>query len=100
LHLNDHAAFRKLLPSKIFEYAATAKPMMASVAGFAAEFLESDVEGVEIFPPCYIPEMIQSPDRHLAGPGQIERLTLKKKYSQKFVMQEMTKDILAMGGDS
>ena len=36
LHLNAHAAFEKVLPSKIFEYAATGKPIWAGVAGYAA----------------------------------------------------------------
>lgn len=51
LHLNDHAAFHKVLPSKLFEYAATGKPVFAGVAGHAAEFL-SRVPNVVIFPPC------------------------------------------------
>ena len=38
LHLNDYAAFRKVLPSKIFEYAATGKPILAGVAGYMQNF--------------------------------------------------------------
>lgn len=52
LHLNDHAAFRKVLPSKIFEYAATGKPILAGVSGFAENFLENEVESAHVFPPC------------------------------------------------
>ena len=37
LHLNAQAAFEKVLPSKIFEYAATGKPIWAGVAGYAAQ---------------------------------------------------------------
>lgn len=51
LHLNDHSAFHKVLPSKLFEYAATGKPILAGVAGYAAGFLER-VPNVAIFPPC------------------------------------------------
>lgn len=51
LHLNDHPAFRKVLPSKLFEYAATGKPILAGVAGHAAEFL-GRIPNVAIFPPC------------------------------------------------
>jgi len=52
LHLNDHDAFRRVLPSKIFEYAATGKPIWAGVAGYAADFLRTHVTNVEVFPPC------------------------------------------------
>ena len=52
LHLNDYTAFKKVLPSKIFEYAATGKPIWAGVGGYAADFLREYVENVAIFPPC------------------------------------------------
>ncbi|MSQ98851.1 MAG: glycosyltransferase WbuB, partial [Xanthomonadales bacterium] len=52
LHLNDHPAFQKVLPSKIFEYAATGKPILAGVAGYPAEFLRDRVPGCEVFEPC------------------------------------------------
>ncbi|MBF0420154.1 MAG: glycosyltransferase family 4 protein [Magnetococcales bacterium] len=52
LHLNNHEAFRKVLPSKIFEYAAIGKPIWAGVGGYAAEFLRLEVANVAIFPPC------------------------------------------------
>lgn len=51
LHLNDYAAFRKVLPSKIFEYAATDKPVIAGVAGYAAEFLRTNVTNLILFDP-------------------------------------------------
>ena len=52
LHLNDFDAFRKVLPSKIFEYAATGKPIWAGVAGYAAEFLAEHVSNATVFAPC------------------------------------------------
>jgi glycosyltransferase involved in cell wall biosynthesis len=51
LHLNDYAAFRRVLPSKIFEYAATGRPIWAGVAGHAADFLGKHVKDALIFPP-------------------------------------------------
>jgi glycosyltransferase involved in cell wall biosynthesis len=52
LHLNDCDAFRKVLPSKIFEYAATGKPVLAGVAGYSAQFLQKYVENSAVFTPC------------------------------------------------
>ncbi|KZX84975.1 glycosyltransferase WbuB [Oleiphilus sp. HI0009] len=51
LHLNDCKAFEKVLPSKIFEYAATGKPILAGVAGYAAEFIDNEVSNAEVFSP-------------------------------------------------
>lgn len=52
LHLNAHEAFTRVLPSKIFEYAALGKPIWAGVAGHAAEFLRAEVSNAAVFPPC------------------------------------------------
>ena len=43
LHLNDFLSFRKVLPSKIFEYAASGKPIIAGVAGCAKDMLLNEV---------------------------------------------------------
>jgi hypothetical protein len=51
LHLNDYPAFRKVLPSKIFEYAALGKPIWAGVSGYAAEFLRKEVDNCAVFNP-------------------------------------------------
>jgi UDP-N-acetylglucosamine:LPS N-acetylglucosamine transferase len=52
LHLNDYPAFRKVLPSKIFELATFNKPIIAGVAGFSAEFIKSEVSHSFVFDPC------------------------------------------------
>lgn len=62
LHLNDHPAFHKVLPSKIFEYAALGKPIWAGVAGYAAQFLRSEVPNASIFNPCDVEGAIRGFD--------------------------------------
>jgi len=57
LHLNAHAAFEKVLPSKIFEY-AHGKPIWAGVAGHAARFIASEVPNAAVFAPCNVPDAI------------------------------------------
>jgi len=52
LHLGAHAAFEKVLPSKLFEYAALGKPVLAGVAGFAARFVREEISNSAVFPPC------------------------------------------------
>lgn len=52
LHLNNYDAFKRVLPSKIFEYAATNKPILAGVAGTAEVFLNKNVTDAWVFNPC------------------------------------------------
>ena len=94
LHLNDHAAFHKVLPSKLFEYAATGKPILAGVAGYPAEFLHSKISGVELFKPCDSIEMIASLERLLVSSQFIDRTEFCKKYARKTIMREMARDVL------
>ena len=52
LHLNDYDAFRKVLPSKLFEYGAMGKPIWAGVSGYAAEFIRTELDNSAVFHPC------------------------------------------------
>ena len=51
LHLNDFKAFEKVLPSKVFEYGAYDKPIIAGVAGYAHKFIETNIENHILFMP-------------------------------------------------
>lgn len=51
LHLNDYDAFKKVLPSKIFELGAYDKPIIAGVAGFANQFIEDNIPNKILFLP-------------------------------------------------
>ena len=50
LHLNNKKAFEKVIPSKIFEYAVTGKPIVAGVAGYPATFIGEHIDGVGYSP--------------------------------------------------
>ena len=60
LHLNDIPAFEKVLPSKIFEYGATGKPIVAGVAGYASRFIEENLENALVFRPLSVEGMVAS----------------------------------------
>ena len=60
LHLNDSAAFMKVIPSKVFEYAALGKPIWAGVAGYPAEFLRSEVKNSSVFSPCSVSDALRA----------------------------------------
>ena len=52
VHLNDYPAFKNVLPSKLFEYAASGRPIIAGVQGNVATFIENNIDNAAIFPPC------------------------------------------------
>lgn len=60
LHLNDYDAFRKVLPSKIFEYAVLGKPIWAGVAGYSAQFIRDHITNAAVFSPCNVEEAEKS----------------------------------------
>jgi len=49
LHLDDKKAFYKAIPSKLFEYAATKKPIIAGLRGTAKCFAKENIENSLIF---------------------------------------------------
>ena len=51
LQLNDLDCFTKVLPSKVFEYAAFDKPIIAGVAGFTRQFIETNVPNCILYHP-------------------------------------------------
>jgi glycosyltransferase involved in cell wall biosynthesis len=94
LHLNDYQAFLKVLPSKIFEYAATGKPIVAGVAGHAADFLRSNVPGVIIFQPCNAEEMVAAVRRAEKMARPVDRDNFCVNYARPVIMQKMALDIV------
>ena len=98
LHLNAYKAFHKVLPSKIFEYAATGKPILAGVGGHAADFLKEHVPGVEVFPPCDSNAMQDGLQRLLSGPRMIDRSEFCSLHLRENIMEQMAGDIFALAG--
>ena len=95
LHLNDYDAFKKVLPSKFFEYAAMGKPIWAGVSGYAAEFARSEIDNSAVFHPCDAEDAVRA----------LGKLTLRdeprsdfvEKYSRSSLSREMAEDILTVG---
>ena len=94
LHLNDYPAFKKVLPSKIFEYAATGKPLLAGVTGYSRDFIQTHIPNSAVFNPCDPASMIKS----------LGNLTLKtekplefiKQYRRSTITRNMTGDIIEL----
>lgn len=93
LHLNDYEAFKKVLPSKLFEYAATGKPVWAGVAGHAAEFIRSEIDNAAVFPPCAVDEAARAFDQ--LALRTTSRPAFTARYARTAISRAMAADILA-----
>lgn len=51
LHLNNIPAFKRVLPSKIFEYCVINKPILAGITGYSADFLRKNISNAYLFSP-------------------------------------------------
>jgi len=94
LHLNAHAAFEKVLPSKIFEYAATGKPIWAGVGGYAARFIVAEVPNAAVFAPCDTEGAIRTLD-DLVLRDQPRREFIEH-YARRNIASAMAEDILRL----
>lgn len=91
IHLNDYDAFKKVLPSKVFELATYDKPILAGVGGFAAQFIKDNVSNSFVFNPCDF----QSLSNYLKNSTyKCEiRSDFIKKYNRNSINLEMVKSI-------
>lgn len=78
LHLNKYKAFERVLPSKLFEYGAFDKPIIAGVGGYAAEFLKEQLSNIILFSPGDIEAFIDKLKAHEYTTG------LRKDFIEKF----------------
>jgi glycosyltransferase involved in cell wall biosynthesis len=96
VHLNDFEAFQKVLPSKIFEYAATGKPILAGVKGYTAKFFQEKIDGVQIFRPLDVDDMEAGLNKLLKLPKHIDRKEFCKLYSRKTIAKKLAYDVLEL----
>ncbi len=94
LHLNNYPAFAKVLPSKIFEYAALGKPILAGVPGYAAQFIRAEVINAAVFAPCDAQQAKQAiASLTLADTNRHEFV---EKFARANIMRNMAQAILSV----
>ncbi|WP_313107100.1 glycosyltransferase family 4 protein [Stutzerimonas nitrititolerans] len=98
LHLNDFRAFRRVLPSKVFEYAATGKPIWAGAAGYAAEFIHTEISNAAVFAPCDSAGAIEALRR--LKREQTPRPDFVARYARSRIMRLMAADVLELVEDA
>lgn len=94
LHLNAYAAFERVLPSKIFEYAALGKPIWAGVGGYAARFLREEVPNAAVFDPCDVPGGLRALGALALGSAPREEFVAR--FNRERIMTEMARDLLRL----
>ncbi|SFR44821.1 Glycosyltransferase involved in cell wall bisynthesis [Pseudidiomarina maritima] len=98
LHLNDYDAFKKVLPSKIFEYAALGKPILAGVGGYAADFIREHVSNAAVFEPGDVAGAVRGFEQ--LSMREEPRIEFVERFARTQIMNEMADDILSfMRGD-
>lgn len=92
LHLNDLEAFKKVLPSKLFEYAAFGKPIIAGVGGYASQFVRKNLDNYILFAPTDVESMVT---QLLKFEGcDKDQGNFVRKFARKNIMEKMARSIL------
>ena len=93
IHLNDYDAFKKVLPSKVFELGAMAKPIIAGVSGYAKEFMEANLDNIILFKPGNAIEMVSKLKSYEYK--KITRTEFIRRFSRDKINKEMASSIIS-----
>nr|WP_269449437.1 glycosyltransferase [Halomonas sp. HL-93] len=77
LHLNTLPSLNSVLPSKLFEYAATGKPIWAGLPGYSARFVQREIKNAVVFEPGSVESAVKA----------LESLTIEITPRPRFVAQ-------------
>ncbi|MCE8018927.1 glycosyltransferase family 4 protein [Halomonas sp. MCCC 1A11036] len=94
LHLNTLPSLETVLPSKLFEYAATGRPIWAGLAGFPARFVMEEIENAALFAPGDVESAVAALDRlelHCRP-----RPAFVEKWRRDKIMADMAEEVLAL----
>ncbi|MBD3896219.1 glycosyltransferase family 4 protein [Halomonas sp. ML-15] len=94
LHLNTLPSLDVVLPSKLFEYAATGRPVLAGVAGYAARFIDEEIDNAAVFAPADVESAV-------AALGRLElssrpRPRFVARWRRDGIMDQMADEVLAV----
>ena len=95
LHLNDIPAFRRVLPSKIFEYVTFRKPIIAGIKGYSAKFMRDNAPHAIVFDPGNVNQCVSSIRKGQSlGVDSNQTDIFIKEYARERIMKKMAKHIL------
>ena len=94
LHLNNYPAFRKVLPSKIFELATFNKTILAGVSGYSAKFMKDEIKNSFVFNPCDFKSLVDFLLNY-ETPNSIDRSEFVQKFKRTNINNKMASSILS-----
>src|SRR5690625_1322372 len=92
IHLNNLPAFKKVLPSKVFELATFTKPLIAGVDGYAAEFIRHEIDTSIIFEPSNVDYLVKQATKYNDEDRYVHALILK--YRRRHIHKKCPFEIL------
>lgn len=96
VHLNAYRAFLKVLPSKLFEYGATGRPIIAGVSGAAADFIREDLPDAALFAPRDTDALVAAVHALRTPRAAPDRSAFLKKYERAAISRQMAASILEL----
>lgn len=93
IHLNNYSAFKKVLPSKIFELATFPKTILAGVNGYSANFINKEVSDSYVFNPCDISALVSFLKTNKQS-DHIDRNKFKTKFDRSLINNQFSSKIL------
>ena len=97
LHLNNISAFQRVLPSKIFEYAALGKPIVAGLDGYSAIFMKKNISYATVFDPGNVDQCVKLIRNAESVKIDMDKTDLfVKEYAREKIMKKMAIHILAL----
>lgn len=94
LHLANKPAFSRVIPSKIFEYAASGKPIWAGLTGFPKIFIEKEVSNSAIFFPGNALEAVKKFDE--LELKFTERKNFCLKYKREYIAKRVASELMKL----
>jgi glycosyltransferase involved in cell wall biosynthesis len=94
LHLGRAPSLQGVLPSKIFEYAASGRPILAGVSGHAARFIKHNIKNAEVFPPGDVDSAVEAIARLRLT--HTNRNSFVRHFCREEIMRQMANDILSV----
>ena len=90
--MNTYKSFEKVLPSKIFEYAAT-EAIIAGVRGYTKSFIKKEINNAMCFEPGNVHDAVNCIKN--ISLKKVDRNKFIKKYSRRNLSKLLVKDVLS-----
>ena len=87
-------ALKRVLPSKLFEYGATDRPILAGLAGYPAQFVQQYISNVILFTPGDAQSLVTQ--LHETPYQRQDRPEFKQQFNRKRIVEDMARCIRAV----